>query len=64
MIDWKVVLNLLVSSVGAGVVAGVGSLQAQPVAPWQAHAAVAGAATLSYLAGHLRQSPLPTPPQK
>lgn len=62
MIDWKVVLNLVASSAAAGGVAGFGSFQTQPLAPWQAHAAIAGAAALSYLAGHLRQSPLPGKP--
>lgn len=59
MIDWKVVANVLASAAAAGVVGGAGSWQTQPLAPWQAHAAVAGATFLSYLAGHLRQSPLP-----
>lgn len=59
MIDWKVVLNLLASAAVAGGAAGVASLQAQPIAPWQVHAAAAGGGALLYLAGHLRQSPLP-----
>ena len=59
MIDWKVVANVVASALGAGLVAGVGSWQANPAVPWQVHAATAAAGSFGYLAGHLRQSPLP-----
>lgn len=62
MFDWKVVFNMFASAAAAGVVAGATNFAAQPTMPWQVHAAVAVGAAASYLAGHLRQSPLPGKP--
>jgi len=58
-VDWRAIGNLTVSTLAAGVTAGVVSWQTTPIAPWQVHAGAAVTGALLYLTGHLRQSPLP-----
>ena len=56
--DWKAVMNLVGSSAGAGVAAGVAAWQAAPAAGWPTWVGAGVTGALLYGVGHLRQSPL------
>ena len=57
--NWTVVLNVLVSALVAGALAGATSWQANPTGSWRGHLSVGAVTFLTGLASHLRQSPVP-----
>lgn len=57
-------MKILLSILGTAVAAGGTSLQTQPTAPWQMHAAVVGVAVGSYLMGLVQRAPKDEPEKK
>lgn len=57
MFDLRVLTKIAVSAAGAAVAGGTASAVADPLSPWQVHAAAGGAALVTYLVGLWQDSP-------